>query len=392
VQHLAARGAHFQSCFTRCALLTQRDVQLAWLLGELFGHLADRHDHHAVFVAFARAALQSPGVAASGKSFHSFAQHTVHASAAARGDAAATAMLAAAARADALPLHGRMLFAIALAATLPHGGSADEDAADNDDSACALVHSVVHDVFLEMCGQQCAHAAVLSDLLVDTCSAGGALAGRARALDAAGTSDAPADHNHSRDPRGALLRLSHRLLLGSHCAGVACQRLQLASRGHPVVFGKTPDREMFVCRLQLPTRATRATETHPTASGWWLKVERCAAGQGADETTYSLFLNNGTATAAAPLKAAFEIGVVAHTAVALRKAEAAAVLIEHAGFMRPGLWAPQEAAIHRSAIRQEFSGTAWGIRHLCSDVSLAQLGYDTAAGPEVCVFGMVQLS
>ena len=352
-------------------------MQLAWLLGELFVHFADRADYHDHFVAFALRAVQSPGVAASGKSYHAFATQTLRTIAATPLEACDAAMdlLTRAASSSTLPLHARMLYAIALIATAR---------SSSDTAAPQRVHDVMHSVYLDSCGCQCQHAAALSDLLVDACTAS------ASALRGAGDSAKPPSSNSS--PSLQLLKFSHRLLLDSHCTGVSWQRLQLAPLGQPVVFGKTADREMFVTRLQLPPADARATETAATASGWWIKLERCAASKGADEVTYSLFLNNSNASSAAPLQAAFEIGVVASGAEAMRKAEAAAVLIEHSGFMRPGLWATHEAAIHRSAIRQEFSGAAWGIRHLCNDVALARFGYDVAGGAAVYVFGMVQTS
>jgi hypothetical protein len=339
-------------------------VQLAWLLGELLHQFADRCDYHDAFIAFLLKASQSPGVAVSGKSFHAFAGDTMEKARALRGDDSAI-LLATAAQSPQLPPHFRLLHAIALVAAT--GDAADYSGAT--ERAC----TVMHEVLLDTCGKPCEHAEALSDLLVDTC-----------------TFPLSASSNLSRPLQ--LLKYFHRHLLNSHCTGVSSQRLQLAPLGRPVVFGKTPDREMFVCRLQLPTEATRATQTQATASGWWLKVERCSATTGCSDTTYSIFLNNGNASIAVPLQAAFEIGVVANTSQAMRKAEAAAVLIDHSGFMRPGLWTSNEAAIHRSAIRQEFSGMAWGIRHLFDDLSLARFGYDASSSPAVFVFGMVQLS
>jgi hypothetical protein len=228
----------------------------------------------------------------------------------------------------------------------------------------------MHGILADTCGQLCMHADVLSDLLVDTCTAG-------------------VHGDYSATLCTSLLKYTNRQLLGSHCRGTSKQRLELAAVGQPVVLGCTAGHEMFVARLGLPTNDAVPTSTAATPSGWWLKVERSSASK-YDDTTYSIFLNNKNASEKAQMQAAFEIGVVANTDQAMRKAEAAAVLIEHSGVMRPGLWAPHEAAIHRSAIRQEFSGTAWGIRHLFNDMLLARFGF--ASQDFVCVFAMVQTS
>ena len=340
-------------------------MQLAWLLVEMMQHCADRSDLHATFVAFSVQAFNAPGLAKSGKSFHAAATDTLEFVRSCKFEHV-SALLAHAAKSTQLPLHAQMLFAIAQAAT---------DTEGVEDIACSSICDTLQHAFAATCGRPCQHQAVLSDLLMDACM----------------PAQQPGCSTQPSAVQIQVLRFAQQLLLSSHCAGVSCQRLQLAPQDHPVVYGKSVDREMFVVRLQLPCPEQRATQSRPTASGWWLKLERCAASHGAEGTTYSLFLNNGAASNAAPVNAAFEIGVVANTPVALRKAEAAAVLIEQQSFMRPGLWTAQEAAIHRSAIRQEFSGTAWGIRHLCNDVALAQFGYNVASGPHVCVFGMVQL-
>lgn len=375
-------------------------------------HLADRSDYHATFLAFTVHAAESPGIAASSKSFHAFAALLLSLLCQRGGAASDVELLTHAARSDAVPAHFRLLFVIALVAVAgarPHrasdggnctappsrcdldagsarashascsGGSVDGDDADatrasEQDSLqppdTQAVCDAMHGVLAYTCGRGCMHADVLSDVLVDTCTAGG-------------TAAAPLQR--------ALLRYSHRHLFNSHCTGISKQRLELAPLGRPVVFGQSADREMFVARLRMPRGDAAAAETEATPSGWWLKVERCCGSKSVNETTYSIFLNNRRASEAAPLQAAFEIGVVASTDQAMRKAEAAAVLIEHSGFMRPGLWAPHEASIHRSAIRQEFSGTAWGIRHLFNDIALAKFGC-AGEGAVACVFGMVQTS
>ena len=371
-------------------------MQLAWMLAELLRHLADRADYHTAFVAFVALAADSPGVAASSKNFHAFATLLLSLLSQPGDTVSSTAALVCVAQRSDLPAHVRLLFVVALAAaasasedcagrdvTQPEAGATREpcssggaggttaearaSAALDESALCAAMHGVL----AQTCGSACTYADVLSDLLVDTCTGGGAAAA------------APL--------RRALLRYSHRQLFESHCTGVSRQRLELAPLGRPVVFGRTAEREMFVARLRMPCSDATAVETEATPSGWWLKVERCCGSKGVSETTYSLFLNNRHASGAAPLQAAFEIGVVASADAALRKAEAAAVLIGHAGFMRPGLWAAHEAAIHRSAIRQEFSGAAWGIRHLFNDLALARFGC-AGEGGVAYVFGMVQTS
>ena len=342
-------------------------MQLAWLLAEGLQHLGDRADMSGTFVALTSKTMASPGVAASTKSFSTFAQSCMRMLAAYSG-ISQQRILSAVVHASSVPCQGRMLFAVAAASAA---------CARSADDALEAVWADLEHAFLQVCGSACPHADVLSDLLLNACMAEPSSSGSTT----------------SAAMQGTLLRRAQRLMLYSHCSGPACQRLRLAAPSEPTVLGKTADREMFVVRLPLPSVEQRCSHTCATASGWWLKVERSAPCNGVDETTFSLFLNNANATAQAPLQAAFEIGVLANSTPAMRKAEAQAVLIEHSGFMRPGLWAPHEAAIHRSAIRQEFSGQAsWGIRHLCNEVALARLGYNPAGDCALCVFGMVQTS
>jgi hypothetical protein len=412
-------------------------LQLAWFLAELLRLCADRLDYHDTFVAFAVLVAESPGISASGKSFHAFVtcflQLISLVCATTNGDgllhetncSSNMDVLATVAKSSLLPPHFRLFYTIALVSAasayeanghLIDGAFArnqrrlQEKAASNresrdplcvrperEDTASTpsvasdtvktavadhvrassagfqLLCDIMHDIFADTCGHVCMHADVLSDLLVETCMAG-------------------SSSGYSATLSRSLLKYSHRQLLSSHCHGVSKQRLELAAVGQPVVLGRTAGREMFVARLRLPSDDTHATQTDVTPSGWWLKVERSCASIHTynNDTTYSIFLNNKNASQKSQMQASFEIGVLANTDQAMRKAEAAAVLIEHSGFMRPGLWAPHEAAIHRSAIRQEFSGTAWGIRHLFNDMSLARFGF--AGHDYVCVFAMVQTS
>ena len=336
-------------------------MQLAWLTGELLVHVADRADYHSTYVAFLAAAALSPGIAASTKSFHEYATCMLEQARLAASPQTCR-LHADVAQAATLPTHFRFLHAIALASVSPAENWDEEDGED----ASAVLGGLLADT----CAQPCQHAATLSDLLVDACM------------------DAPRSRTAQQRK---ILRSSHRLLLTSHCEGSNLQCLRLAAPGKPVVLGKAGDREMFVVRLALPSVASRPTETQATGSGWWLKLERCPAGE-ESQTTFSLFLNNQHACKDSPMQASFEIGIVSCCSTALCKAEAAAALIDHVGFMRPGLWSAAEAAVHRSAIRQEFGGTAWGIRHLFDDQALARFGYDVSSEQPVFLFGMVQSS
>lgn len=330
-------------------------MQLAWLAGDLLAHLADRDDLDEASGALLEAAAASPGITASAKSFREFAVSFLSRVTTSASEPMFRLHTALSQRAT-LPLHFRMLSVVALTATLSSASALD---------AARAALTAVH---MECCGSPCEHAAAISDLFVHVCTA------------------APTPE------RRALLQLSHRQLQISHCEGSSLQRLRLSPTGSPIMLGKSRDREMFVARLSLPAADERASETLATESGWWLKLERCPAAGDGCRATFSLFLNNTHAGEGGAIQAAFEVGVMAADSAALRKAQAAAALIEHVCFMRPGLRGAAEAAVHRSAIRQEFSGSAWGIRHLVDEQALARLGYNTAGDEPVLVFAMVQTS